>query len=331
MNKTTIGLYYVPLPDHTELVSYFYLQVLNIPLVLLASLINLIVFVVILSTSNLREKASLIFILSLTFADLLIAAIDVPLIIALVEAVGQNSPLHARLEWSIFYINWITFGASSLSLLAASLDRMVFVSSPFIYEKIITAKRAFLCVTLIWIGSIITFCLVWLNNGNVFAYQLFVLVSLLIFLVSYACVHFRIICVVRHLVAPVSASNNSERFRTANTVDDEDGKATQTAFVLILTFLICWLPMVVTGFIWTIQYPKGYPKGYQEENSESKIFIVSELYFWFEFVAHFHCLLNPFVFTIKDNRIRTRIVSIVRNMLRRLKSSSALGGIPEVK
>ena len=332
MNKTSTELYYVPFPDHTELVTHLYLKMLNVPLVAVASFVNLSVFMVILSTSSLRQKASVIFILSLTFADLLIAAIDVPLIIVVVEQVGQDPQRHCSLEWAIFYINWIACGASSLSLLAASLDRLVFVSFPFIYEEIVTAKRAFICVTLAWVGSIIVFCLAWLsNNGDVFAYQLFVLVLLLFVLVSYASVHLRAICVVRRLVTPVTVSKNCGEVQNAN-IDDDDSKATHTALVLILTFVICWMPMVIIGFIWASEYPKGYPKfisGHQQEKSRNEIPVVNELYFWFEFLAHFHCLLNPFVFTIKDIRIRTRIVSIVSNLLRSLKSNLLSGCIME--
>ena len=146
MNKIAAGLYYVPFPEHKKLVTHLYLKILNVSLVLLASVVNLVVFVAILSTSSLREKASTAFILSLTFADLLIALVDLPLIIVVVEEVGQDPVFHVRLEWAIFYINWITCGASSFSLLAASLDRLFFVSFPFKYGRIITTGRAYIFV-----------------------------------------------------------------------------------------------------------------------------------------------------------------------------------------
>ena len=236
---------YDPFPDHKILVTHVCLKVLNVPLVSVASSVNLVVFVAVLSTSSLRIKASMIFILSLTFADFLIAVIDVPLIIAVVEQVRQDPLLHSRVEsacvfyvnwimcgaslhqldhvWCIFYINWITCGASSFSLLAASFDRLVFVRFPFKYEEISTAKRACICVLLIWVCSIIIFYLAWLNNGNIFAYHLFVLV--LLFVVCYASVHFHIISVVRSLITPISVSMSCGELQTANRGELQTAKA----------------------------------------------------------------------------------------------------------
>ena len=201
MSNTTVDHCFTPFPEHKDLVTHFYLKALNISLALIASFVNLFVFVAILTVPNLREKASIIFILSLTFADLLIAFVDLPLIIVVIDEVGIKDLLvHVRLEWSIFYISWTTGDASCLSLLVASLDRLIYVSYPFRYEGIVTGKRAFICIMLIWILSPILFCLAWLNYSNLFAYHLFVNVLLFIVLASYMSVHLRMIYVVRSLI-----------------------------------------------------------------------------------------------------------------------------------
>ena len=170
------------------------------------------------------------------------------------------------------------------------------------------------------------FCLVWLNYGNIFAYYLCILLLLFVLLVSFAVVHLHIIRIVRSLIRPAEVSRDCEESQAAKRQEQKDGKATQTALVLILAFVVCWLPMAVTGFTWATEHPQGhleFVSGHHEVKGEKTKSFVNELYFWFQFLAHMNCLLNPFVFTIKDNGIRTQIILIIQNILTVFKCRSS--------
>ena len=317
--KPIISSQFSPYPDHYELITHSYLQVLDICLATLASIMNLFIFVAVSSSASLREKPSVIFILSLTLADLCIAGIDEPLSILVIEEVIQNPNSHVKLKWAVFYINWITCGASALSLLAASLDRLIFITFPFKYKKIITTKRAFSFVLFIWIVSVNIFCLAWLITDNLLAYYIFMLVFLCIVLISQASVHLSVIFVVRFLTAVEATpfqhpENETEAagspHRHKNIIKSQRGtKARQTAAVLIMAFAICWLPMAVIGCIWAWKHPRGHQ---EFPARKQKYSLLNELYFWCQFIAHFSSILNPLVFTVKDVFVRRRVSKVLK-------------------
>ena len=88
--KTDKFSHFVPYPDHYKLTTHLCLKILDIFLAIIASFVNLIVFVAVVSSASLREKPSIIFILSLTVADLWIALIDMPLTVLIIDEIIQG-------------------------------------------------------------------------------------------------------------------------------------------------------------------------------------------------------------------------------------------------
>ena len=148
----------------------------NIGLVVCASVLmagsilaNLSVFIAIGSAPNLRQRNNVL-ILSLAASDLLRGAICLPLLISIL--IGELE--RACVVCVVFNCFRISLDTSTLLHIAlVSLERGFVISSPLIYERIVSRKKMIVCVVIAWVVS---FCygipqMVWSFNYDAEKFQ----------------------------------------------------------------------------------------------------------------------------------------------------------------
>lgn len=131
------------------------LKVLPMFLIVCGALIgNVLVILSVLTFWKLRQSITNFFILSLAFADLLVALIVMPFNAMIIINAGRW--LLGRWMCDIYNSNDVLFStASIIHLVCISIDRYIAIVYPFLYENIITRRRAYLMIAATWILSIL--------------------------------------------------------------------------------------------------------------------------------------------------------------------------------
>lgn len=124
-------------------------------LIIIGALIgNILVILSILMFWKLRQSITNLFILSLAFADLLVAIIVMPF--NAISTINYGRWILGRVMCDIFNSNDVLFStASIIHLVCISFDRYIAIVYPFLYESIITRVRAYLMIAVTWILSIL--------------------------------------------------------------------------------------------------------------------------------------------------------------------------------
>ncbi|MEE6493421.1 hypothetical protein FKM82_016819 [Ascaphus truei] len=253
------------------------------------------------------------FIVSLALADLAVGVLVMPL--AIVLSLGLQIQFHACLFMCC--LNIILTNASILSLLAIAIDRYLRIKIPTRYRTVITARRVYLSIGILWTLSILEGLVPmfgWNNRSrldpkdrdylscqflNVMSmdymvyFNMFVrvLLPLLIMLALYI----RIFYFIRkQLKLNISNSTGRGLFY---------GKEYKTAKVLslvLLMFALSWLPLCILNCI--IDFVPGVK---QSKELRPALYFVLLL-------AHANSAMNPIIYAFKIKKFKDAFIQIIK-------------------
>ncbi|XP_028516634.1 5-hydroxytryptamine receptor 1A [Exaiptasia diaphana] len=274
------------IPPHVLLVIYF------VTVMVLGLLVNLCVIGTITRVRRLRTITNC-FVLSLAFADLLMAAVVVPLQIKeLYRPQTQSSPFIDTL----FPILGV---ASLLNLCAVTLDRYFTITNPLTYEAKVSSVRAGFIIASIWIiataQGLIDLLAIPFEDQPVFQVVRFVIV----FSIPFICVIFvntKIYCIARGHARQIRANEPGQTTSGGRSFSRKI-KTAQVIGLLVGTFVLTWLPY----FILTIyeQFEEG--KG----NTPRALKIVKKVT---EALACSTALFNPLLYGFLRKEVRIAII-----------------------
>ncbi|KAM7349895.1 adenosine receptor [Cochliomyia hominivorax] len=242
---------------------------------------NLMVIIVFQRERKLRRRTNY-YIVSLAIADFLVGSLGVPF--AILASIGLPTNLHACLFTVSLLVVLCTI--SIFCLVAVSVDRYWAILYPMAYSRNVRTKTAIVIISMCWVaGTIVGFlplfgwhaaandnqaCLfveVMDYNYLVFLYFATIITPALLMLAFYAHIYKVIIKQVRQIVTmnPVGDSSrrssiaqitNSSRschggtmLRVLGAARKRDVKATQNLSVIVLFFMICWIPLYTINCI----------------------------------------------------------------------------------
>ncbi|XP_030370968.1 uncharacterized protein LOC115621454 isoform X1 [Scaptodrosophila lebanonensis] len=260
---------------------------LNIPytvfeiLVAIVSVIgNLMVIIVFRRERKLRRRTNY-YIVSLAIADFLVGSLGVPF--AILASIGLPHNLHACLFTVSLLVVLCTI--SIFCLVAVSVDRYWAILYPMAYSRNVRTRTAIIIISLCWVaGTIVGFlplfgwhahadhgkCLfveVMDYNYLVFLYFATIITPAILMLAFYTHIYRVIIKQVRQIVTMNPASDLSRRSSTAQiqvtttpgrggtmlrvlgAARKRDVKATQNLSIIVLFFMICWIPLYTINCI----------------------------------------------------------------------------------
>lgn len=232
-------------------------------------------------------------------------------------------------EWKLGLVCcdlWIIFQqmactTSTLNLCSISLDRYWAITKPLRYGSIRTSKRMLLNVALVWIGAscfslapLLTLNHMYSNdNGkpicNVsqnIGYKSFELGTFLIALIAILFVYIKILRTVHKIVLSEQRSrihlqpNKSSGFYEENTqnLTLNEYKASSTLSVVIVAFVLCWLPFLVLEIVRLFL-------------DNTMILTIETLNFLFIWLAYTNSALNPIIYVTLNREFRKPIKEIL--------------------
>ncbi|EDX14976.1 GD17311 [Drosophila simulans] len=240
---------------------------LNIPytvfevLVAIVSIIgNVLVIIVFRRERKLRRRTNY-YIVSLAMADLLVGALGIPF--AILASMGLPRNLHACLFTVSLLVVLCTI--SIFCLVAVSVDRYWAILYPMAYSRNVRTRTAIFIISMCWVAGTIVMD----YNYLVFLYFATIITPALLMLAFYTHIYRVIIKQVRQIVTMNPASDLSRRssaavvqvttpgrgghtgtmMRVLGAARKRDVKATQNLSIIVLFFMICWIPLYTINCI----------------------------------------------------------------------------------
>lgn len=245
---------------------------------------NLTLLVIFRYCGTVREKMNNTFVVSLAVADLMIGLTIIPLYIC--YGVAFEPRWLVKLEGFLWIV---TTSATTHSLSAVSIDRLISVIYPLRYHQIITRKRCTVSILLIWLGSVIFGSPRLFINDFRKLEKLWiacsiatVAVPLLIMCYSYG----RIFTIVREKNGDIINNPNALREGLVNK------KAAVTIGIIVCLFIVTFTPSAVVYFL--LLFEDDVCTEYELNNS----------WLWVALVSFYHSAFNPWVYGFRHGELR---------------------------
>lgn len=236
-------------------------------------------------TDALRSRVNCSFIFSLALADLMVGLTMTPLYVC--YAVRYEPPWLIKLEGFLWIL---TVTATTYSLSAVSLDRLVSVVYPLLYHQIVTEKRCRVVLCLIWTGAIIFGFPRLVLDDFVKLEKLWIACSvatvaipLLIMLLSYT----KILLIVQKTNRSVADQSVS---RACVSVGNK--KAVITIGIIVILFILTFIPTTVVYFMLLF------------EEDLCKELTLNDVWLWVALVSFSHSSFNPWVYGLRYRELR---------------------------
>ena len=242
---------------------------------------NSLVLVVIIRHECLRSQPAYQFIASLAIADILVSSLAQPLYVALLF--NQD----CWLKRISHFLGSLSSSASALGLLIVSIDRFIFITKPLHYYMIMKPNRIYVALCYIWVSAVAIAFLPYAVGIKVF--HIVVLSATILNYFITGCCYSTIYRIVSNRVHDDLASNQCRSHRQR--------QATRTIAFVILAMAICWLPYIITSFVWSLNI--------QHWSSDSYIISV---YFWLLALGHWNSSINVLIYGWKNKELRSAVV-----------------------
>lgn len=247
---------------------------------------NLALLVALNRTSMVGPRVNDYFIGSLAFADFMIGLTMTPLYACYVLVSVDLWVI--KLE-SFLWV--VTVTATTYSLIAVSIDRLISVVYPLRYHQLMTDKRCRLAIVLIWFGSLIfgfprlviddykKLRRLWISCSVTT-----VAIPLIILCLCYG----KIFCVVHKQNRALAPS----RLSTAGV---RNKKAVKTIGIIVSMFIVTFTPSAVVYFLLLF------------ENDFCQQTILNHAWIWVAFVSFTHSAFNPWVYGLRYEEMRNSL------------------------
>ncbi|XP_044271328.1 adenosine receptor A2a isoform X2 [Tribolium madens] len=232
---------------------------------------NALVIFVFRKERRLRRRTNY-YIVSLAAADFLVGLLGIPF--AIMSSVGLPTNLHACLFTVSLLVVLCTI--SIFCLLAVSVDRYWAILHPMGYSRNVRTKTAIVIITVCWVtGSIVGFLplMGWHKsapsdgrcfflgvmdyNYLVFLYFGTIITPALLLAAFYAHIYQVVLKQLRQIVtmnpengsSSNSCSSGGTMLRVLGAAQKREVKATQNLAIIVLFFMICWIPLYTINCI----------------------------------------------------------------------------------
>ena len=271
---------------------------INALLAVLTSCSNALVIYTVIKTETLRTPANTL-LLGLAFSDFGCGIITLPSLCASEYYELKRDVRNYCLADFIYISTSWPFGVNSfLALTTITADRFLAVHLHLRYKQIVTVKRCYLIMLLIFLASLtITFFRAFGSKNPIFL--IFAVIIMTIYLLLNGFFIFKISCVIRRHSAQIHAQHQSTR-QTINMPRYK--KSVNTMYYVIGAFVLCYFPLGIkiameAGFV-------GY-----KPSPERLIF------YRFSFSCLFiNTVLNPVIYCWRIQEIRESCINLLRGV-----------------
>ena len=278
---------------------------------------NALVLWLIARNKTLRTISNL-FLSSLAVADFLVGLV-INLVWILIRCLGYNADNYLQTYSKVIDYLWIhTTVATTFNLCCVTFDRHIAIFYPLRYEEILTYTRCYALIATVWFMSLVLPCSRFLVEDIIGLSALYISFTIITVLIPMIII---ILCSIRILKA---ASVQSKRI-TVNTVENQDAvkkrkknfKAAKTISIVVGLFVVCWLPSLITSFVYYFNKKVCYCTEY--------------LMVWtaVEAVAFSSSAVNPLVYCLRNHDFYDALTHTFRLIRRRNSTQSRIHPLVE--
>ncbi|XP_030648043.1 trace amine-associated receptor 8a-like [Chanos chanos] len=242
--------------------EYIFMYIIFFSLSALTVFLNLLVIISVSHFKQLHTPTNML-VLSLAVADMIVGLFVMPVEgIRLIETCWYFGEIFC----SIFPLVVTTVVSGSLgNLIFISIDRYIAVSDPLLYSTKVTIKRVIICISVIWLYSLIYSVAVLSNHmfypetrNTCYGECLFVsnftwaIVDLILSLISPCTVvislYLRIYCVAKYQAQVINSITTGVSVGGKGlTLLKSERKAAKTLGIVVFVYLLCWIPYYING------------------------------------------------------------------------------------
>ena len=245
---------------------------------------NIFTGYVIASSQNLRNEPAYILICSVCVADTLLSSMAQPLYITMNLLGGRRNCL---IDNIYFVCGWFSSVASTLGIIAITLDRYVYIIYPLHYRQQMTKKRAQCMTGTVWLIATLfaTIPLVYHNSLLLSFVTLLTLIVVTVFMAfSYKKVY-------REIRSNLQKSTKTVKSR-------REHQATSTVLFIVLAFSVCWYPWTIVSFMIAL-HNQVSSVGPLQKNAT-----IIKLHWIFLAIGYFNSALNVYIYGRKNTVLR---------------------------
>ena len=269
------------------------------------------------------------FLLNLVFADLLVSVLNMP--ITVVTILEQRWIFGEIACVLLGFTTMLSFVSSVMWLAMIAINRYFYVVQWKKYRSIFTPRRAFLFAGIVWLISLLlsipplfgwaeyryipgkSYCFVFWPSD---VYYMYFMLTICFFgpLTTICVSYFNILKFTRaskqRLNQHINNTHEGMLTEPENNVSKEDGKSkrrfkvtreevkiTNTLLIVVVCFIACWAPFVVTMFL-DVYFPRPLPR----------VVDIGTL-----LLGYANSMCNPIVYGIRNPNFRKELVSFIRS------------------
>lgn len=271
---------------------------------------NCVVLLAIYQTKTLRTVSNF-FIASLAVADISVGFFMNPILISKAALnIWQGNHWLSKLADFM----WIqTTTSSTFNLCSVSIDRYVAITAVFKYHRIMTRKKCFAALTLIWLFSFLFASVRLFIDNSADLPRLWISTTVLtviipLFLIGFC--YLKIYCAARTQIKKIAERKISAEEARLSAMNR---KAAWTAGIVIFLFVVMWLPSFLASCIELTTA------------NRCKKLEVDYAWFWLAFLCFCSSAVNPWVYTIRVPEFKNTLRRILsrKRMSRELSRSIA--------
>ena len=273
------------------------LVVLNIALSITAILGNILILVALRKASSLHPQTKLLF-RFLATTDLCTGLISVPLfVIYLTSSINESWVICRYTSLSGFLVGGILNATSLLTVTTISVERLLALLLGLRYRHVVTLRRTYVAVTVLWIVAIVATAMYFWNERVTlwFAY-----ICIPVCLVTSVFSYTKIFHTLRHNRTQVQNHVRQAHHSQTSTLNTERyRKVVSSALWVHSALVLCYLPFSITGVLLFENVPS------------SSLYIVSELAVTLVFL---NSSLNPILYCWKIREVRQAVKDTIRQL-----------------
>ena len=232
------------------------------------------------------------FLVSLSVADLLVGLVIDPFWIVIRRLI---QPPNRSILWNVLGLLWIhTTAATTFNLCCVSVDRFIAIRFPFRYQAIVTKKRCYTAIIVVWLISLgVLFTRMLVDRDN--RAEMWLSFTLITFLIPLFLVTFCYICIFKaarkQFVRMLANYDENIRVRTMQNV-----KAIKTVSFVLGVYIITWMPSLVLQSVHSYYMATNHPC----KDIKLNVFVWP----WVEAIAFTSSAINPMIYYFRNKDFR---------------------------
>ena len=252
---------------------------------------NAVVFWLLYKNRSLRTISNR-FLASLSVADFLVGLVIDPFWIVIRRLI---QPPNRSILWNVIGLLWIhTTAATTFNLCCVSVDRFIAIRFPFRYHAIVTKRRCYTAIIVVWLISLgLPFTRMSVDRDN--RAELWLSFTIITFLIPLFLVTFCYICIFKAARKQFGRilGNYDENIRVRNM---QNVKAIKTVSFVLGVYIITWMPSLV------LQSVHSYYMATNHRCKDIKLNLF--VWPWVETIALTSSAINPWIYYFRNEEFR---------------------------